>query len=382
MILENSEQKAKEKETERYNQNVPVNAVGADVSVEVMMAEITIKDIAKICGVGVSTVSRAINNHPDINPATREQIKKVIEEYGYIPNNSARNLKRTESNTIAVLIKGITNTMFSRMIKVFDAKLKRSKFSMIIQQVGYEEDEVAVALELIKEKRLKGIIFLGANYYHREGEMDKISVPFVLSTVGAIADDMDYTLFSHVTVDDMRESYKATEYLIQKGHREIAIISAEALDSSVGRLRLEGYLAALKDYGIEKREELIWRVSDETEHYSMENGYITTQKFLKSGEHFTAIYSTSDAMAVGAYRALREAGLRVPEDISVMGFDGNEICDYVTPKLSTLVQPVEQIAEATIELLQDLIDEQCGNKTLLFEGILLEKESVKDLEVQ
>lgn len=349
---------------------------------EAGMEEITIRDIAKICGVGVSTVSRAINNHPDINPATRAQIQAVIEEYGYIPNNSARNLKRTESNTVAILIKGITNTMFSRMIKVFDAKLKHSRLSMIIQQVGYEEDEVAVALELIKEKRLKGIIFLGANYYHPEGEMDKISVPFVLSTVGAIADDMDYTRFSHVAVDDMRESYKATEYLIQKGHRRIAIISAEDMDSSVGKLRLQGYLAALKNYGIEENQKLICRVSDDTEHYSMENGYLTAQKLLESKEAFTAVYATSDAMAVGVYRALREAGLQIPEDISVMGFDGNEICDYVTPKLSTVEQPVERIAEATFELLQDLIDGRSGNQTLLFEGTLVEKESVRAIEVQ
>ena len=118
------------------------------------MAEITIKDIARICGVGVSTVSRAINNHPDINPGTRKQIQEVIDQYGYIPNNSARNLKRTESNAVAILIKGITNPLFNSMIKVFDEKLKRNRLTMILQHVNYEEDEIAIALELIKEKRL------------------------------------------------------------------------------------------------------------------------------------------------------------------------------------------------------------------------------------
>lgn len=344
------------------------------------MAEITIKDIAKICGVGISTVSRAINNHPDINPETRKQIQAVIAEYGYIPNNSARNLKRTESNAVAILAKGITNTMFSRMIKVFDEKLKRSKMSMILQHVDFEEDEVAVALELIKEKRLKGIIFLGFNYYHPEGEIDKISVPFVLGTVGAISDDEDLTRFSHVTVDDKKESYKVTEYLIQKGHRKIAIIPAEEKDSSVGRLRMEGYLSALEDYGIEKNPNLICRVSDEYEHYSMENGYVTTKRLLDSGESFTAVYATSDTMAVGVYRALIEAGLRIPEDVSVMGFDGSEIGSYMHPKLTTLAQPVERLAEETFELLYDLIEGRSGNKTLMFDGTLLEKESVRQIE--
>lgn len=345
------------------------------------MGEITIKDIAKICGVGVSTVSRAINNHPDINPETRKQIQQVIEEYGYIPNNSARNLKRTESNTVAILAKGITNHMFNRMIKVFDEKLKQNKMTMTLQQVNFEEDEVAVALELIKEKRLKGIIFLGSNYEHPEGLMEKIHVPFVLSTVGAISEDKELRKYSHVTVDDRKESYKATEYLIQKGHRNIAIISAEEKNSSVGRLRLEGYLEAMKKYKIDINSNLICRVSDDMEHYSMEGGYYTTKKLLKSGTDFSAIYATSDIMAVGVYRALFEAGMKIPEDVSVLGFDGIELGDYIQPKLTTLEQPVEKLATATIELLQNLIGGKCENQTLMFEGNLVEKESVKRLEV-
>lgn len=344
------------------------------------MAEITIKDIAKICGVGVSTVSRAINNHPDINPETRRQIQAVIEEYGYIPNNSARNLKRTESNAVAILIKGITNPLFNRMVKVFDEKLKRNKLSMILQHVSYEEDEMAIALELIKEKRLKGIIFLGSNYYHREGELQKINVPFVLSTVGSIFEDEDSTKYSHVTVDDRKESYKATEYLIDMGHDNIAIISAETRDSSVGRLRMEGYMKALSDHQIAVNQNLICPVSDEMEHYSMENGYYTTRKLIKSGEKFTAVFAMSDIMAMGVYRALLEAGLRIPEDVSVVGFDGIEMGDYMYPKLTTLAQPVEQLATATFDLLWDLMDGQCGNKNLIYEGVLVEKDSVKKIQ--
>lgn len=345
------------------------------------MPEITIKDIAKICGVGVSTVSRAINNYPDINPETRKQIQEVIKEYGYIPNNSARNLKRTESNAVAILIKGITNPLFNQMIKVFDEKMKRSKVTMILQHVSYEEDEVAIALELIKEKRLKGIIFLGSNYYHPKGAVQKINVPFVFSTVGAVSEDEDSTRYSHITVDDERESYKVVDYLVQMGHREIAIISAEEKNSSVGRLRMEGYLNALKEHCIPINSSLICRVSDEVEHYSMENGYLTTKRLLESGEKFTAVFATSDIMAVGVYRALFEAGLRIPEDVSVVGFDGIELGDYLFPKLTTLVQPVEQLAEETFELLQELMGGDCKNKTMFFAGELVEKGSVCRREV-
>ena len=341
------------------------------------MSEITIKDIARICGVGVSTVSRAINNHPDINPETRKQIQQVIEQYGYIPNNSARNLKRTESNAVAILIKGITNPLFNAMIKIFDEKMKQYKLSMILQHVNYEEDEVAIALELIKEKRLKGIIFLGSNYYHPRGELGKIGVPFVLSTVGTIFEDEDSSRFSHVTVDDVRESYKATKYLIDMGHRKIAILSAEERDSSVGRQRMEGYLKALEDNGIACNPRLVCPVSDEFEHYSMENGYATTRKLLASGEEFTAVYAMSDIMAVGVYRALLEAGLKIPEDISVVGFDGIELGDYLQPKLTTLAQPVEKLACATFELLYNMIEGRSGTENLIYEGKLVEKDSVR-----
>lgn len=343
------------------------------------MPEITIKDIARICGVGVTTVSRAINNHPDIKPETRQQIQKVIDQYGYIPNNSARNLKRTESNTVAILVRGITNPLFNSIIKVLNIELKRHKFSMLLQQVDYEEDEVALALELIKEKRLKGIIFLGFNYYHPEGEIEKIKIPFVLGTVGAIDGDEDCSRYSHVTVDDLRESYRMTEYLIKKGHRDIAILSAEEKDSSVGKLRLDGYLKALADNGIAVNPRLIIPFSDTCEHYSMPNGYVTTQSLLSSGEKFTALYATSDIMGVGAYRALREAGIRIPEDVSVVGFDGAEMGDYVLPKLTTLKQPVEEMAKAIFDQLYGLINGTCGNKNLLFCGKLLEKESVREI---
>lgn len=142
---------------------------------------------------------------------------------------------------------------------------------------------MAVALELIKEKRLKGIIFLGLNYYHPEGELEKINVPFVLGTVGSIFEDEDLSRYSHVTLDDEKESYKAVEYLIRKGHRDIAIISAEERDSSVGRAAYAGISEGACRLSGTGKEELICPVSDEIEHYTMTNGYMTTKKLIESG---------------------------------------------------------------------------------------------------
>ena len=130
------------------------------------MAEITIVEIAKRCGVGVSTVSRAINNHSDINPETKKKIMAVIKETGYIPNNSARNLKRTDAKCIAVLVKGITNPFFSPMIEVVEHETEKRGYALVLRHVEAYEDEVDVALELEKEKRLRGIIFMGGSTKH------------------------------------------------------------------------------------------------------------------------------------------------------------------------------------------------------------------------
>ena len=140
------------------------------------MAEITIKDIAKECGVGVSTVSRALNNHPDINPETRKKILEVIEQTGFIPNNSARNLKRTDAKCIAMLVKGITNPFFSKMIEIIEDEAKRKRYALVLRHVDAQEDELDVALELEKEKRLRGIDFLGGMLRHSQEKLDKLKV--------------------------------------------------------------------------------------------------------------------------------------------------------------------------------------------------------------
>lgn len=325
------------------------------------MPEITIKDIAKQCGVGVSTVSRAINNHPDINPETKQMIMDVIRETGFVPNNSARNLKRTDAKCIAVLVKGITNPLFNDMIKVIEEETQKRNYSLVLKHVEYYEDEVDVALELVKEKRLRGIIFLGGYFQHSEEKLSNLNVPYIFSTIGtAVSENISRALYSSVAVDDRKESYVLTSYLLELGHKDIAIISAESEINSIGQLRLEGYQEALKEYSIPYREELVRKVEEEVEHFSMENGYLTTKKLIESGEKFTAVFATADILAIGACRALLEAGLRIPEDVSVVGFDGIDLGKYYNPAITTMRQPMKEMAETTIRLLFDII---AGHKT-------------------
>ena len=339
------------------------------------MAGMTIKDIAKKCHVGVSTVSRAMNNHPDINPETKEKILKAIEEANYVPNNSARNLKRVDAKCIAVLIKGITNPFFSAVIQVIEAEVQKKKYAMVMQHVEAYENELEVALELIKEKRLRGIIFLGGTYYHDPKQLEKLNVPFVFSTIGTVQGDERIRTYSNIAVDDRVESRKMVDYLLDLGHRRIAIVVEGTAAESVGQLRLEGYRDALSARGIDVDENLILEVRDKIDPYSMENGYKTMRDFLATETEFTAVFAIADFLAVGVCRALYEAGLRIPEDVSVAGYDGIPIGKFYTPQLTTICQPVEAMAKKTVTLLLDVISGKAEHEHITFPAELIIRES-------
>lgn len=343
------------------------------------MANLTIKDIARICNVGISTVSRAINDDPGINQETKKRVLKVIEEYHYVPNNSARNLKMNESNTIALLVKGIDNQFFQGMLKIFEEELKKLKYTFLLHAVGEDQDDISVAVELAKEKRLKGIIFLGGRIDTTEDRLISMGIPCVMCTVAVdmAAPQRDC---SSVSIDDEKESYRVVDYLCKKGHKRIAMIAGRDNDQAVGGVRLKGYMQALKDNGIEIDDKLIWHMKHEIPEYSIENGYVVTKELLESGIDFTALYAISDLTAFGAYKAIFEAGKSIPEDYSVMGFDGIDISKYLHPALTTMQQPCEEMVKSSINLLMDAIKGKNEKQQLIFKANLLERDSVKILK--
>lgn len=341
------------------------------------MEGITIKEIAKLCGVGVSTVSRAMNNHPDINKETKKKILEVMEEYHYIPNNSARNLKRSESKTIGVLIKGMDNPFFTKMLPILQKEIDKNRYAMILQEIKEGEDEVEIALRVLKEKKLKGLVFLGGDFNHPQEQLTRIPIPFVLMTM-RFGKEISEHSYSSVSVDDFLESYKVTEYMIHElGHTKVAILGARKQDSSIGQLRLEGYKKACSDYGIEP---MICYSQEREDVYSMKNGYEMTKQLLEDDKEFTCIYALSDMMAIGASKALLCAGKKVPEDCSVVGFDGLDETFYYNPSITTLRQPSEQMVKETIRILFARIYKKEENQHVIFSGELLKRESTKCLK--
>ena len=340
------------------------------------MEEITIKDIARICGVGVSTVSRAINNHPDINPETKEMIMRVIKENNYVPNNSARNLKRQDAKAIAVLVKGINNSFFSQMIKVLEEEIKEKSYAMVLQHVDYDEDEVEVALKLVKEKRLRGIIFLGGRSDYSPEEVSLLGVPYVCCSYTNSYGTLPPESYSSVSIADEQEAYRAVSELYQNGHRRIAVLTAAPDDSSISQLRYLGYQRALRDFGLtEHPEDLIC-----AEDFTIANAYAAMQKRLRSPADFTAVFAIADDMAIGAMRALRESGRSIPEDCSVIAIDGISVSEYIHPMLTTLCQPMTAMGKASVEILLDIIEGRGVHRHVTLPTALREGASVRQLK--
>lgn len=338
------------------------------------MGAITIRDIARLCGVGVSTVSRAMNDHPDINPETKAKIMQVIEEHNYIPNNSARNLKRSESNTIALLMKGIDNPFFQGMFRIFEEMLNQNNYTFILQKVGFEEDEVNIAQELEKEKKLKGIIFLGGRIRENTRDFALLNVPYILCTVRQ--PQMPGESPAHfVAIDDVKESFKIVDYLCSLGHRKIAIITSLQEERGVGSLRYEGYCRALEKNGIEPDPQLVCYMKQDLASFSAENGYAVTQELLASKREFTAVFAASDMTAIGVCKAILESGSRIPEDYSVAGFDGLDLTHFYHPSITTIHQPVSEMVKAAVEMLFSLMEGEACEGGQIFEAKLEVRES-------
>ena len=217
----------------------------------------TIKDIAKACGVGVSTVSRVLNNRPDVSPEVRARVLSVVEATGYIPNNSARDLGRSRSDAIGVVVRGMGNLFFSQVLDTLTQEIDRAGYTMILRFIDSDADEVKEGAVLEREKKLRGLIFLGGRFDYSPAELSSIGVPYVCCSFTNSFGTLPEDAYASVCIDDFRTAYLAVEKLISRGHRRIAALVPSCSDHSISELRYDGYCAALRANGIEPDPALI-----------------------------------------------------------------------------------------------------------------------------
>lgn len=332
------------------------------------MTNPTIKDIASICGVSVSTVSRAINDAEGISPKTRSRILKTIYETGYEPDTNARNLKISKNKTIAVLIKGITNPFFTPMIKVIEEEISKTGYAFVLTKVEEHSSEIEVAAKTVKLLKPEGIIFLGGYTINDQEKLKSLGIPYSMTTI--INKNSINENSTCAGVDDIKESVKMVDYLISLGHRKIAFIAARANDISIGNLRFEGYKKSLSDHGIDFDENLVIYPPKGLDPYSLYHGYESGKKIVNDKLDCTAIFSISDFVAIGAIKALNDMGKSVPEDYSVAGFDGLEINEFLQKPITTIVQPTSKIAYTSVKELFKIIEKKKHKEVNSFDAEL------------
>ena len=310
----------------------------------------TIKDLAAKTGYAVGTVSRVLNNHPNVSEKARAAILAAVEESGFQLNVNARQLKQTHGTSILVILKGSGNILFAEMLENLQTALHGTRYPLHVEYIHGADNEVHRARTLVREKKCLGVIFLGGNLDNFRAEFEELGVPGVLITNSAL--ELQMPNLSSVCIDDRKAAACAVEALISLGHKKIAVLGGHKYYSDACRKRWEGVLEAMEKHGLTIDPELDYA----TVYFSPDGGYSGTTELLSRGREFTALFTMSDLMAIGAFRALKDAGLRVPGDVSVVGFDGLPVDEFLIPRLSTVDQPGPDMARRGLELLLDAIE--------------------------
>ncbi|MDQ0217433.1 LacI family transcriptional regulator [Peribacillus cavernae] len=328
---------------------------------------IRIVDVAKMANVSTATVSRVITNSGTVKRETTERVLEAIELLNYQPNVLARQLRRSETNTILVVVPDITNTFFSKVLRGIEAVAIENGYQVLLGDALNNVERENGYINILRQKKADGMILLTARI--DEGLLDEIAkeLPVVLA-----CEYMEGSQIPTVSIDNISSSRKAAEHLIGLGHQRIGFISGP-LNVVLGRDRLKGFKQAMSQHGL-PIEPLLVQEGD----FSYESGYNLMMKFLALEHPPTAVFAANDEMAIGAIKAIKFRGLSVPENISVIGFDNIKISSIFEPALTTIAQPAYDIGQKAMELLIKLINKDSLTKNqYMLEDELIIRESCK-----
>ena len=334
------------------------------------MKIVTIKDVAKAARVSISTVSRVLNQRQAVDQDTRERVMAIVRKMNYVRNMSASNLKQQHVAAIGVILRGRRNAFLTDLAERVLDWGRGTGFQFIMEIIDEKASQLLAAHQLYLEHKLRGIIFLGSSLGIQD-ETRKLELPQVYVSIGAAHLNSPY--ISSVSVDNFQAGKTAVEQLIKAGHRNIALLGYFGKESDSTGLRLYGAVEAMEAAGI-RYDPALYRECD----FTLESGYENTRILLEQGRPFTAMFTACDLMAIGARKALADAGLRVPENVSMIGFDGIEIGRYVLPPLATMLQPTDRMAEQAVLLMQQLIEGKPSSHILL-DCVYLPGGSVRNL---
>ncbi len=331
----------------------------------------TLETIAGRTGFSTSTVSRVLSGKSKdgrISEKTAETIRKAAEETGYTPNILAQNLRKGRTFTIGLVVPDISNPYFAEITSVIVAEAKRNGYTTIVTDTMENEAAQNDSVCALVSRKVDGMIIVpcGSDPKFLE-EINEHTTPVIL-----VDRYFENSRLPYVSTNNRQGGFDGTNILLRSGHRKIACIQGNHA-SVPNRRRLEGYRSALRKAGLEEEERIVGN------DFTVQNGYIETKLLLESPDRPTAIFALSNTIGLGAIRAIREAGLRIPEDISIVSFDNNVYLDYLIPAVTRIGQRVEEMGRMAVKLLLESIrgsHKLCSQIELSTENILRESVAI------
>lgn len=311
------------------------------------MVTVTIYDVARIAGVSMATVSRVVNGNTNVKPSTRKKVLKAIEDLGYRPNAVARGLASKKTTTIGVVLPDISSLFFAELARGIEDIANMYHYDIILSSSDQNRDKEIQLLNNLLEKQVDGVLFLGGEVTEEHRQLfESTTVPIVLVSSA----DPQKKLPS-VRIDMERASYDAVQFLINNGHKRIAFLTTRL--RSHFQQRYNGYVQALKANNIPFDDDLVVEIQP-----VYEAAIRIATNLLKLSNAPTAFFTFNDEIAIGAIHAVQDQGLRVPDDVEVIGFNNTRFSQMVRPMLTTVVQPIYDIGAVSMRLLTKLINNE------------------------
>lgn len=341
----------------------------------------TIKDVARESGVSITTVSKILNgNDHDIGKCTKERVLQVIEQLHYVRSSSARSLVTKRTNVIGLLVPDISNSYFAELAQAIELEVRKQGYVLIFCDTSDDAENESRCLRLLLEQSVDGLVVVPTTVSTYEEIAGAMSIQKPIVFLDRVFEDavnqsreQSAPKLGNVWFDNVQGGFLATQHLISCGHRRIGCITGP-LHNKSAQERLKGYRLALEQNGIPYDPQLVIEAN-----YRHASGGPAAEKLMQ--QDITAIFIQNDLMAVSAYAAIAAAGKVVGKDISIVGYDNTEYCEWMTPKLTSIVQPGPEMGKQAGKMIVSLIEDEPIEMTHQFEPDLYKRQSVAQLPI-
>ena len=329
------------------------------------MDRVTMEDIAEKAGVSINTVSRALNDKPDINGGTKEEILKIAEELNYQPNRFAKGLRSSQTSTLGVIVADILNPFFSALLKGIEKAARKEGYSIIVQDTDEKYANEQSAIQTVLAEQVDGLLISPVQTNEQTiVDLQQSGLPFVL--LGRYFKDLDTNF---IVTDDVQGATAAIDHLVELGHEQIAIVNGPSHISS-SQERLKGYRKAMAHHGLVTPENFIFH-----DTVTIEQGYENGKRLLSQSNLPTAVFCYSDFVALGVINAAKDMGLRIPKELAVVGYDDIFFSTYLEVPLTTVRIPKYELGKKSFQILKGVLENKKHKTKLKLPVELIKRES-------